>query len=525
MKRLLRGLSIGLLFCIPYFASAQVTNLKINNVSSNFSMTSGDTLKWEYNCPAGATVTGEIWYDVNGNGTIDPGTDVIRFAFTQTDGNSNGISYGPPDEDGSANGHILYFQQVGVAPGHYVFRFSQNGNSVTEAGIVLALASPAHTISGHVNPPPGKSAQNINVEINRHNGNGGNSAALNSWDAFTNASGDFQIAMNADTAGNPWDFQIQNNPYPPSILTPADTSITIVGNPAGINLTLQPAAAQVAGSYKDDSGNPLQSDVFVDFNQNTGSFYLIRDVLTDLNGLFQIGFTANEILGSQSTQWTLTSYPNGDSISTYLVPQVQLPAFHNGDSLFYLLTAFTANSTVQGMVQVNGAAPGIQYQIRASNPDSAYSIVWTDNQGNFTLKVSNKIFNYNLLVSSFLSSNLQAPAVVVHPGETGVVFNITTTSVRDASSKIPAVFALSQNYPNPFNPATEIQFTVPSNGRAVLKVFNVLGQEVATLFDGEAAVGMVHQAQFNAANLASGVYFSRLEFGGKVEMRKMLLLK
>ena len=366
MKALVRMLSLGFLFCAPYFAFAQVTNLKVNNVSSNFSMTSGDTLSWEYNCPTGATVTGEIWYDANGNGAIDAG-DVARFVFTQTDGVTQG-GYGPPDIDGSANGRVLFMQQIGVAPGHYVFRFTQNGNSVTEAGVVLPLASPAHTISGHVTPPPGKSAQNINVEINRHNGNG-NSAALNSWDAFTNASGDFQIAMNADTAGNPWDFQIQNNPYPPSILTPADTAITIAGNPTGINLTLQPAAAQVAGSYKDDSGNPIQSDVFVDFNQNTGSFYLIRDVLSDLNGLFQIGFTAGELSGAQTSPWSLTSYPSGDSITTNLVPQVQLPTIHNGDSLFYNLIAYSVNSTVQGVVQVNGVSPGITYQIRASNPD------------------------------------------------------------------------------------------------------------------------------------------------------------
>ncbi len=100
-----------------------------------------------------------------------------------------------------------------------------------------------------------------------------------------------------------------------------------------------------------------------------------------------------------------------------------------------------------------------------------------------------------------------------------------TTGVKEAKSEIPAVFSLAQNYPNPFNPSTMIQFTVPSTGRAVLKVFNVLGQEVATLFNGEATAGVNHQVQFNASNLASGVYFSRLEFGGKMQMNKMLLLK
>ncbi|MGA9408293.1 MAG: T9SS type A sorting domain-containing protein [Bacteroidota bacterium] len=93
------------------------------------------------------------------------------------------------------------------------------------------------------------------------------------------------------------------------------------------------------------------------------------------------------------------------------------------------------------------------------------------------------------------------------------------------TASVPESFSLFQNYPDPFNPSTIIQFTVPSNGHAVLKVFNVLGQEVATLFDGEAIAGTYHQVQFNASNLASGIYFGRLEFGGKMQMKKMLLLK
>ena len=94
-----------------------------------------------------------------------------------------------------------------------------------------------------------------------------------------------------------------------------------------------------------------------------------------------------------------------------------------------------------------------------------------------------------------------------------------------AKTGVATTFDLSQNYPNPFNPSTVIQFTVHSNGRAVLKVFNVLGQEVATLFNGVATAGVSRQVEFNASNLASGIYFSRLEFGGKMLVKKMLLLK
>jgi Secretion system C-terminal sorting domain len=107
---------------------------------------------------------------------------------------------------------------------------------------------------------------------------------------------------------------------------------------------------------------------------------------------------------------------------------------------------------------------------------------------------------------------------------TTIYANTATGVVSDAAA-IPSQFALSQNYPNPFNPSTMIQFTVPSNGHAVLKVFNVLGQELATLFDGAATAGEYHRATFDASRLASGIYFSRLEFGGKMQIKKMMLLK
>jgi len=89
----------------------------------------------------------------------------------------------------------------------------------------------------------------------------------------------------------------------------------------------------------------------------------------------------------------------------------------------------------------------------------------------------------------------------------------------------PTAFTLLQNYPNPFNPTTNISFTVPSNAHATLKILNILGQEVATLFNGEAQSGIFNQVQFNASGMASGMFFSRLEQNGKVQMSKMTLIK
>jgi hypothetical protein len=89
----------------------------------------------------------------------------------------------------------------------------------------------------------------------------------------------------------------------------------------------------------------------------------------------------------------------------------------------------------------------------------------------------------------------------------------------------PLVFQLSQNYPNPFNPSTTIEFTIPSDGMTTLKIYNAIGQEVATLVNEVLEAGVYHQKQFNAGNLSSGVYFARLVSGSKVQVKKLMLLK
>jgi hypothetical protein len=89
----------------------------------------------------------------------------------------------------------------------------------------------------------------------------------------------------------------------------------------------------------------------------------------------------------------------------------------------------------------------------------------------------------------------------------------------------PKVLSLGANYPNPFNPTTNIEFSVPNDGRVVLKVYNVLGQEVAILFDGDALAGRLMKTSFDASRLTSGVYFSRLEYNGQAIVKRMILMK
>jgi endo-1,4-beta-xylanase len=89
---------------------------------------------------------------------------------------------------------------------------------------------------------------------------------------------------------------------------------------------------------------------------------------------------------------------------------------------------------------------------------------------------------------------------------------------------IPVQFYLSQNYPNPFNPTTRIQYSVPLRGHVSLKVYNLLGEEVANLFDGIRQQGN-YMATLDGKGLASGIYFYRLNAGNFTETKKLILLK
>ena len=89
---------------------------------------------------------------------------------------------------------------------------------------------------------------------------------------------------------------------------------------------------------------------------------------------------------------------------------------------------------------------------------------------------------------------------------------------------IPVDYSLSQNYPNPFNPSTQINYSLPEAGYYSIKLFNMLGEEVATLVEGDAGAGN-YTVTFNASNLASGIYMYRLEGENVSISRKLVLLK
>lgn len=140
----------------------------------------------------------------------------------------------------------------------------------------------------------------------------------------------------------------------------------------------------------------------------------------------------------------------------------------------------------------------------------------------FVFKYKRQASWIDSLVSTvaFVQNDASAQKEVLNVGEGAD----NPTGIINTSTEVPANFKLHQNYPNPFNPSTSIKFEVPVTGHVKLKVYNSIGKEVATLVN-ENLIAGTYDFDFNASNLASGVYIYKLESSNFSDVKKMMLLK
>jgi len=124
------------------------------------------------------------------------------------------------------------------------------------------------------------------------------------------------------------------------------------------------------------------------------------------------------------------------------------------------------------------------------------------------------------------SSSVSAADALSEANDTlqAAIDGLVITDVEDRNDNNLKVFMLSQNYPNPFNPSTLIKYSIPQNSFISLKVFNLLGQEVVTLYEGLRQAGN-YVASFDGSALASGVYVYQLKVNDFLETKKLILLK
>jgi hypothetical protein len=114
--------------------------------------------------------------------------------------------------------------------------------------------------------------------------------------------------------------------------------------------------------------------------------------------------------------------------------------------------------------------------------------------------------------------------IMVQLGMHKLIIFASASVDRNLTLQQPQMFRLNQNYPNPFNPTTKITYTIPTASKVTLKIFNLLGQLVATLVD-EQQDANTYVKEFDASRLASGTYFYQINAGNFNSTKKMILIK
>ena len=163
----------------------------------------------------------------------------------------------------------------------------------------------------------------------------------------------------------------------------------------------------------------------------------------------------------------------------------------------------------------------------ASDPDQCPSLSDTRfllGLGPYTIRPSSDPNPDTILVAFAIISGLDSQSLQEHAVNAMQLYGDLVVGVRPTAGEIPGNVSLAQNYPNPFNGQTRITYTVGSPKSAVLRVYDVLGREVATLVDEPKDAG-THSVSWDAAGLPCGVYYYRLEAGSFVETKKLVLLK
>jgi hypothetical protein len=179
----------------------------------------------------------------------------------------------------------------------------------------------------------------------------------------------------------------------------------------------------------------------------------------------------------------------------------------------------------------DGVEEGLQHEVEGLL-DTLYSVLPKDEDGDFVVDSATTSFDVAAAMYNYSFVEEDRSMGIHNPAFTVALMQLSIDKARGVSTAIenidmgvaPHAYKLSQNYPNPFNPVTQIEFSIKEAGNVKLVIYDVLGREVQILVNEEMAAGS-YNAQFDGANLASGIYFYRIEAGNFTALKKMMLIK
>jgi hypothetical protein len=237
---------------------------------------------------------------------------------------------------------------------------------------------------------------------------------------------------------------------------------------------------------------------------DSGTFTLcVCDYENSETGNYWLSLQCRQNIKARADTIYYDSLYTEDSISPY------------GDMDAYIFQGNENDSvTIQMSIIVNPSELDPMLELFDSN-DNLLAEVW----GNANAKILNFVLphsdTYVLFLSDYAGDEI---------GDYWFRFQKKIVTSVNNNQSIPFGFTLGQNYPNPFNPVTTIKYQIPELSFVTLKVFDVLGREIATIVNEEKPIGS-YEVEFNAASLPSGIYLYQLRSGNYVETKKMIILK
>ena len=299
------------------------------------------------------------------------------------------------------------------------------------------------------------------------------------------------------------------------------------------------------------SGKLGDKNLFVFNNRNVYDFFYY---LEDLSGSPGLKFTDK-----------IDVYDENDILNNYLAPS---EVHHLSDSLYlvremsenFYLASFTGHRLkfIKSLKPEDSQSLFVIYKFSNNNlftvennklfreiynPDSVKFVnkeiivdsigdvyAFSDDNNFFAHILNDSLFVYSLnqseLINGYSLGTINIWGNIIVDSPYVYLHQINTVTGTKANTDIPVEFKLDQNYPNPFNPTTSIGYQLPTAGHVTLKVYDILGREIATLVDEDQTPGK-YSSNFGAqqSSLGSGVYFYRLKANNYLEVKKMMLLK
>ncbi|MBI3194018.1 MAG: T9SS type A sorting domain-containing protein [Ignavibacteriae bacterium] len=316
--------------------------------------------------------------------------------------------------------------------------------------------------------------------------------------------------------------------------------IAILGNVTDINMTLDPVPVYnngITGTVMDSAGVlPLKAFIYAYKKVNNGIRYTKYHTPTDsATGSYSLTnlepgtyILLSWARGYKSTYFRFDGTPtlnwrDADTLvvnANDVIPNInfQLRQFIRRNSAGFVLGTVKqrGGNALDGALMYAINTKGEVAGCGISDLDGSYEIEGLEKDEYFLVT---NLMNYDDNFASDITisgeNEIQQIDVVLNPNEvTGVSEN----------PNVVTEYRLAQNYPNPFNPSTVISYSLPVSGLVTMKVYNILGVEVATMVNGEVAAGE-HQVKFDGSNLASGMYFVKLQANDFVTVKKIVLMK